>query len=109
MNDHYLFDKRIMKKLLIKYGIMLTGIFILLILINSVLPSDMTDTTVVIIDVAITLFIWLIVEIIIGKIKSKRLEKMEKKKKMEKSVSKDSDIIVIEDAEVKKKDKKQRK
>ena len=78
--DHYIFDKRVMKKLFLKYGIMLFVLFILLIFVNTLIGIE-NSTAVIFIDMAIGLAYILIVEIVLSKIKQKKLEKSEEDKK----------------------------
>ncbi|MBE5735165.1 MAG: hypothetical protein E7361_01805 [Clostridiales bacterium] len=78
--DHYIFDKRVMKKLFLKYGIMLFVLFILLIFVNTLIGIE-NSTAVIFIDMAIGLAYILVVEIVLSKIKQKKLEKSEEDKK----------------------------
>lgn len=70
--DRYLFDKRIVKKMLIKYGIMFLIALPFVILFN-VLCSDLAFWWSVLIDMGIIGFVVIIGEIILLSIKNKRL------------------------------------
>ncbi len=112
-NNRYIFDKRIMKKALIKYATMFIAFFVLLIIINVLVfqPLDVSLTTVVVIDIAIALGLWLGCEVVLGKIaerKKVKKEALDKMKKMSKPTKSDVyyDEVIVQDVEVKKKDKK---
>jgi len=87
-NNNYIFDKRVMKKYFIKYGIILACLFVVFILINNLFPADMQTGTVVLVDTAIGLILLLVIEVVLSKIKAKKeeqLKKKEKDKKLEKN------------------------
>ena len=107
MNDRYLFDKRVMKKYLTKYGLMFLGIFVILIFVNGLLPSSIDGSAMIFIDVAAALILLLVIEVVIGKIKKKKMEKVERRK-MEKTSTESQDVVVVENVEVKKKNKQRK-
>lgn len=112
-NNRYIFDKRVMKRGLIKYGIMFFAFFVLLIVINVLIfqPLHISSTAVVALDVVIALALWLACEAVLSKIAERRRAKqemIEKVKKAATSTKSDEyfDEVIVEDVEVKKKDKK---
>ena len=101
MNHNYIFDKRLIKKLFIKYGLIFLGLLPILILINFLLGS-VGQGTLVFVDVAVGLIFILVVEIIISKIARNREEKAEimaKKKNKEKQLD-NTEVIEITEVEV---------
>ncbi len=100
-NNHYIFDKRIMKKYLIKYGIILLCLFVVFILINSLFPADTSTSTVVLVDSAVGLVLLLLIEVVLSKIKArkeKETNNKERAKKIEKKQLEESqDVIEVND------------
>lgn len=72
MEDRYFFDKRVMKKLLIKYGIMFLCLFPVLIVVNYFLNQVLDFWVTIIIDVTLILLVVFVVELILNKIKQKK-------------------------------------
>lgn len=72
MEDRYFFDKRVMKKILIKYGIMFLCLFPVLIIVNYFLNKVLHYWVTIIIDITIVLFVVFSVELIISSIKKKK-------------------------------------
>lgn len=70
--DRYLFDKRVVKKILIKYGLMFLIALPFVILFN-VLCSDLAFWWSVLVDMGIIAFVVIIGEIVLLSIKNKRL------------------------------------
>lgn len=70
--DRYLFDKRVVKKALIKYGIMF-GIALPFVLAFNILCRDLSFWLAVLVDCAIFGFFVLVGEIILASIRNKRL------------------------------------
>jgi len=108
--DRYFFDKRVMKKAFIKYGIILGFAFVVLILVNFALPP-MDDAALIAIDMIITLTIVGVSEIILRKIKARKMEKEQERKEMEKRAAKQQrkeQVVEVKTAPVKKK-KRRRK
>ena len=99
--DHYFFDKRIMKKIFLKYGLMILALFPILILINSIMGLE--SGTMIVVDVAIGLVYILLVEVMLSKISKWKESKKDGKK--EKNVEE----IVIEAETVEEKRKNRQK
>ena len=74
--DRYLFDKRVMKKLFLKYGLILGFVFILLIFVNMLLPG-LDGAALIAVDLLITFIVVLSVEFVLKKIKARKMEKEE--------------------------------
>ena len=75
MEDRYFFDKRVMKQIFKKYGLIFLGLFPILIVVNHFLNPILKYWLVVLIDVTIALLGILIVQAIINHIKQKKEEK----------------------------------
>ncbi len=77
--DHYIFDKRVMKKIFLKYGLMMLFLFPILILVNILLGIE-DSTTTILVDMMIGLVYVLVVEVVISKIKKRKEAKNENSK-----------------------------
>lgn len=78
MSDKYIFDKRVMKKVLLKYGIIFLIAFPILLFTNYYLNKVMKFWLVILVDVVITLFIIFIAQLIINAYKNHQENKPEK-------------------------------
>lgn len=96
MEDRYFFDKRVMKKILIKYGLMALGILPVLLIVNYFLNKVLSFGLTVLVDVALILVMVLIIETIINTIK----------KRKEESAVRDDDIVIKKAQEIKARRKK---
>lgn len=96
MEDRYFFDKRVMKKILIKYGLMALGILPVLLIVNYFLNKVLSFGLTVLVDVALILVMVLIIETIINAIK----------KRKEESAVRDDDIVIKKAQEIKARRKK---
>jgi len=74
--DHYIFDKRVMKKIFLKYGLMMLFLFPILILVNILLGVE-DSTTTILVDMVIGLVYVLVVEVVISKVKKRKDAKNE--------------------------------
>lgn len=92
MEDRYFFDKRVMKKILLKYGIMFLCVFPVLVLINYFLNKVVEYWVTIIIDVTFILLVLFAVQLIENKIK-------------ENKENKEEDIVVIKAKQIKEKRK----
>ena len=72
MEDRYFFDKRVMKKILLKYGIMFLCVFPVLVLINYFLNKVVEYWVTIIIDVTFILLVLFVVQLIENKIKENK-------------------------------------
>lgn len=72
--DRYLFDKRIVKKQLLKYGIMFL-IALPFVITFNILCSDLGFWWSVLVDMAIIGFVVIVSEIVLVNIKNKRIKK----------------------------------
>lgn len=88
MEERYFFDKRVMKKILIKYGIIFACLFPVLIVLNYFLNQVLNFWITVVIDCVVVLFVLFIIEAIINKIK-------------EAKQARENDFVVIKAKEIK--------
>lgn len=95
MEDRYFFDKRVMKKLFKKYGLMALGIFPIICVANYFLNKVLAFWVTVLVDITLVLLFVFAIEAIINAIKTKR----------ENSV-RDDDIVIKKAQEIKDKRKK---
>lgn len=72
--ERYFFDKRVVKKVLLKYGLIFLFCFPILILLNLWFNNFMPYFLVIIIDCAIVFSVVFVVNLIIDKIKLKKAE-----------------------------------
>lgn len=72
MEERYFFDKRVMKRIFIKYGIMALCIFPVLAVTNYFLNKVLDFWVTVVVDITILLFYVFIVEVIINAIKKRK-------------------------------------
>lgn len=105
-NNRYIFDKRVIKKVVLKYGIILFALFLILVPINTLLSSIM-ESGIVFVDILIGLVFILLVETILDKIEKKREEKAELKrleekraKRQAKKANKEDIVVEIENVKV---------
>ncbi|MBR2468491.1 MAG: hypothetical protein IKB42_05575 [Clostridia bacterium] len=95
MEDRYIFDKRVMKQLFKKYGLMALGIFPVLCVINYFLNQVLDFWVTVVVDITFILLAVFVIELIISAIKNKKEAEVR------------DDVIVIKKAqEIKDKRKK---
>ena len=98
-NDHYVFDKRVMKKLFIKYGLFLLAMLPIFILVNILLSKSVSSSAFVFVDIAIGLICLLIMEIVISKVNKSREQKLQNKKKKDNIVLNEKDVVIVENME----------
>lgn len=104
MDDRYFFDKRVMKKAFIKYGLIFLFAIPVLVVANYFLNQAIKNMwLVVLIDIVITFAILLIFQLIINAIKQYEINHPKQEKV--KSKKKDKDQIVVK-AEIVEKDNK---
>lgn len=96
MEDRFIFDKRVMKRIFKKYGLMALGIFPVLCIINYFLNKVLSFWLTIAVDVAITLLIVFVVESIINAIQRRK----------EESTVRDDDIVIKKAKEIKERRKK---
>lgn len=96
MEDRYFFDKRVMKKILIKYGLMALGILPVLLIVNYFLNKVLSFGLTVLVDVALILVMVFAIEAVINAIK----------KRKEESAVRDDDIVIKKAQEIKARRKK---
>ena len=96
MEDRYFFDKRVMKKILIKYGLMALGILPVLLIVNYFLNKVLSFGLTVLVDVALILVLVFAIEAVINAIK----------KRKEESAVRDDDIVIKKAQEIKARRKK---
>ena len=113
--NNYVFDKRVMKKLIIKYGIIMLTLFPILIAIN-ILLSKVFDSGIIFFDIMLGLGYILLIEVILHKIEIRREEKLEearakvkREKKRKQQEEKSAEIIEVTDVEVRSGKKNNRK
>ncbi len=94
MEDRFFFDKRVMKQVFKKYGLMALGIAPVLIVANIFLNQVLDFWITVVVDVAITLLLVFIIESIINAIQNK------------KEAVRDDDVVIKKAQEIKSKRKK---
>ena len=107
MDDYgYIFDKRKLKKLFIKYGLIMLTLFPILIVVN-ILLSKFFESGILFFDIMIGLVYIFAVEIILGKIKKRKEEKIERErieekraKKRRKTEEMGASVVEISDVEV---------
>ena len=92
--DHYIFDKRIMKKFFLKYGLIMLGLFVILVVFNTLCPIE-DSTTAIIVDMSIGLGYVLLVEFVLSKIKQRRQEKeeIESREKKEREIIVEAEVV----------------
>lgn len=96
MEDRYFFDKRVMKKVFKKYGLMALGILPVLLIANYFLNKVLNFGLTVLVDVALILVMVVIIEAVISAVK----------KRKEESVVRDDDIVIKKAQEIKARRKK---
>ena len=80
MDNRYIFDKRVMKKLLLKYGLILLSLFPILIFINWVFKFLASTIGYVLLDIAIGLIYIFLIEVMLDKIAKRKEEKKQQAK-----------------------------
>lgn len=88
MDDKYFFDKRVMKKILIKYGTIFLCLVPVLLVVNHFLNQYLKFWLTVLIDVTIVLLTLWVVQLVINHIKRKKEEK-------------ENDFVVVKAKEIK--------
>ncbi|MBQ2863972.1 MAG: hypothetical protein IJE91_00735 [Clostridia bacterium] len=88
MEERYFFDKRVMKKILIKYGSIFLCLVPILLVVNHFLNQHLKFWLTVLIDITIVLLALLVVELVINHIKRKKEEK-------------ENDFVVVKAKEIK--------
>lgn len=113
MDNRYIFDKRVMKKLLLKYGLILLSLFPILILINWVFKFIASTIGYVLLDIAIGLIYIFLVEVMLDKIAKRKEEKKEQEVRQKKKQSKqrakeesEAEVIIVTEVEERKEKKK---
>ena len=96
MEDRYFFDKRVMKKIFKKYGLMALGILPVLLIANYFLNKVLNFGLTVVVDIVLILVMVLVIEAVINAIKNKK----------EQSAVRDDDIVVKKAQEIKARRKK---
>ena len=101
MDDRYFFDKRVMKKAFIKYGLIFLFTIPVILFFNYFLNQTLKFWLVVVIDTVFLLLVVFVVQLIINAIAKHRLENPKQQKP-----KKDKNEIVVEIEEADKKPKK---
>lgn len=97
MEDRYFFDKRVMKQIFKKYGIMALCILPVLLVVNYFLNKVLSFWLTIVVDITIILLYVFLVEITINSIKQRRENK---------STVRDDDIVIKKAQEIKAKREK---
>lgn len=111
-DNRYIFDKRVMKKLLLKYGLILLTLLPILILVNWLCGFLVSTIGYVLLDVAIGLVYIFLVEVILDKIaKRKEAKEEEERKEAKKAKARkqkeenEADVIIVTEVEERKEKK----